>query len=510
MNDNKKIAVNSVIIFLRLLTTSVIGVFISRLVLQALGASDYGLYNVVGGIVVMLNVLNTAMLSTTYRYIAFEIGKDNGGQPNKVFNTCLLIHASFALLILLVGFTIGEWYVNNYLNVESGRLADARFVFHISLFTTAVSTLLVPFQGMLVAFERFSVNAIIDVSTICLRLLLIIILLKVADNRIRCYSLINMTYSLIAGISYVLYCLKHFFSIIRFRIYKDVSLYKGMLSYASWSLFGMFANSCKMQGSVLLINFFFGTLVNAAYAVANQVEGFIKSFSLTLNSAAVPQITKNFSGGNTQRSLFIASYISKYTFILMAIVAFPVLLEMDFLLDLWLKEVPEGASVFCRLMVLGGLFDCLGEGINPLFQASGKIKGYYLAINTLLLLGLPLSLILYRIGFSEYTITVVYCVISLLISFAKIYLLKRILGFDVRIFVKTSYIRVFLVSVPLVLFYFIYKTPSSFGSHFLWMLLSEVFLFVDVFVLGLEGKERGIVLGIISKEISKRFRKTEQ
>lgn len=506
MNDNKRIAFNSVIIFLRLFITSIIGVFISRLVLAALGASDYGLYNVVGGIVVLLNVLNTAMLSTTYRYIAFELGKGDNGQPNKVFNTCLLIHASFALFILVVGFTVGEWYIIHYLNVDPGKISDARFVFHISLFTTAISTFLVPFQGMLVAFERFSVNAVIDILTICVRLLLILVLLKVANNQIRCYSLINMSYHIMAGLCYVVYSLTHYFSIIRFRLYRDVSLYKEMLSYASWSLFGMFANSCKMQGSVILVNLFFGTLVNAAYAVANQVEGFIKTFALTLNSAAVPQITKNFSGGNTQRSLFIASYISKYTFILMSLVAFPVLLEMDFLLDLWLKEVPQGACVFCRLMVLGGLFDCLGEGITPLFQASGKIKGYYSVINTLLLLGLPLAFVFYKFGFSEYTITIVFCVISLLIAFAKILLLKRILHFDVHVFVDTSYIRIALMSVPLILFYFFYTPPSSFGGHILCLCLSELFLIADVFLLGFGGKERSIVFGLIPKVFGKNFK----
>ena len=181
MNENKKIAINSVVIFARLCITSVIGIFTSRIVLDALGASDYGLYNVVGGIVTLLNVVNTAMLSTTYRYIAFEVGKKKDGNTNKIFNVSLLIHAIFSIFILVVGLIVGTWYVNNYLNIPIEKISDAHFVLRVSLITSAISTLLVPYQGLLVAYEKFTLNAVIDIVSCVLRLvvlLLFIILMK--------------------------------------------------------------------------------------------------------------------------------------------------------------------------------------------------------------------------------------------------------------------------------------------------------------------------------------------
>ena len=202
MNENKKIAFNSVILFVRLCITSVISLISARFVLQALGASDYGLYNVVGGIVALLNVVNTAMVTTSYRYIAFELGKGEKGNPNKVFNSSLAIHVVFGLLILLVGLPVGEWYVSNYLNVPAESISDAHFVLRVSVVTTMASTMLVPYQGLLVAFEKFYVSAVIDILTQSLKLAAIFALVYYVGNRLRMYSLIMMGYVLV-------FCLEH-------------------------------------------------------------------------------------------------------------------------------------------------------------------------------------------------------------------------------------------------------------------------------------------------------------
>lgn len=254
MNENKKIAVNSIVIFSRLCITSIIGIFASRLVLDALGASDYGLYNVVGGIVTLLNVMNTAMLSTTYRYIAFETGKGDNGRPNAVFNTSLLIHLVFAGVILILGLTVGLWYINNYLNVPDGSMGDARFVFFISLFTTSFSTLFVPYQGLLVAYERFAATALIDIITGIIRFVAIAVLLYKVDNSLRVYSVIQVSYTVIAGLSYAFLCYKRYFSVVKFKLYREKALIKEMMSFALWTLFGAVASIGKTQGCVILIN----------------------------------------------------------------------------------------------------------------------------------------------------------------------------------------------------------------------------------------------------------------
>lgn len=496
MNDNKKIAFNSVIIFVRLCLSTLISLIAARFVLQALGASDYGLYSVVGGMVTILNVVNTAMVSTTYRYIACELGKGETGQPNKVFNASFLIHACFALLIVILGVTIGEWYINTYLNVADGKLPDAKFVFRISILTTVVSTVLVPYRGLLVAFEKFSVSAIIDIVAQLFRLGGVIALLYVGGNKFRIYSLVMMAYIFIECAGYVLYSYRHYVKIIAVRFYRDLGLYKEMLSFSWWILFGAVASAGKTQGSAMIINFFFGTLVNGAFAVARQVENFIQMFARSLNNAAIPQITKNFSGGNESRSIKLASYISKYTFILMTLVAFPVMLEMDFLLKLWLKNVPEGAVIFCKLMVLEGLIGCMGEGIPALIQASGKIKYFQLVLSTMSILGLPIAFVFYKLGYNPYTISVIYCIIGLMVAIVRLYLLKWVLHMNIRYFIKTSYFRMFLISCPLALFFLFYN-PAFFTvwQHIFGLISAECFLVVVILLLGFDRNEKNIING---------------
>ena len=495
MNENKKIAFNSVILFVRLCIVSVISLISARFVLQALGASDYGLYNVVGGIVALLNVVNTAMVTTSYRYIAFELGKGEKGNPNKVFNSSLAIHVVFGLLILLVGLPVGEWYVSNYLNVPAESLSDAHFVLRVSVFTTMVSTMLVPYQGLLVAFEKFYVSAVIDILTQSLKLAAIFALVYYVGNRLRMYSLIMMGYVLVSSALFLIYSYRHHRATCRLRVNTDIKLYKEMFSFTGWILFGACSSIGKTQGSAMIINYFFGTVVNAAFAVANQVENFILMFSRMLNQSAVPQITKNFSGGNKDRSVKLASYISKYTYILMTLVAFPVIMEMDFILTIWLKEVPEGSTEFCQLMILGGLIGCMGEGIPALTQASGKIKYFQLIMSSISLMGLPIAFVLYKYTIvPPYSILLVYLGISLLCAGIRLILLKRILNINIRYFITTSYSRMLYISIPLIITYMLYDSSSfTTGQHLLALVCLEVFLVLDIVIFGIDKNEWKII-----------------
>lgn len=504
MTSNKRIAINSIIIFLRLCIVSLVGIISSRLVLDALGASDYGLYNVVGGIVTLLNIVNTAMLSTTYRYIAFEVGKKDGGNPNLVFNTSLVIHVFFALFILIIGLAIGDWYINNYLQVDQGKIGDALFVFHISLITTAVSTLLVPYNGLLVAFEKFSVNAVIDIVANLLKIAAIFLFIYNDTNRLRLYSIIMMGCTFLSSISYLLYSYWHYYSIVKIRINKNKEKYVSMASYAWWTLFGSVAIIGKDQGSKVLINYFFGTIVNASYAIANQVEGFILTFARSLSSAAIPQITKSYSGGDSKRSITLTSYISKYTFLLMSLVAFPVLLDMEFLLKLWLKEVPEGTIIFCNLVVLNGLIGCLGEGIPALVNATGNIKKYQIVYQTFNFLGLPIAWLLFVLGGNQFSIIIVYCVITFLCAFVRLYLLKKLFGFNIHELINISYLKILYVSVPCFIFYLLYD-PFAFSTleHVLGFVFAELFLLTIIVFFGTDKRERQMIIQVKTKIMHK-------
>lgn len=494
MNDNKKIAVNSIVIFIRLCVVTFVSIYASRIILDALGASDFGLYNVVGGVVAVLNIVNAAMMSTTYRYLAYEIGKGEKGQPNRIFNTSMIIHVAFALLILTIGWIVGEWYVNHYLNVEVGKIDDAKFVFRLSIVTTAISTMFVPYQGLQVAYERFAVNACIDILSQIAKLAALLVFIYDDGNRLRIYAIIMLAFNMLYSFMYAGYCFRNYYSVVKIKIYKDLRLIKEMIGFASWTMVGAVANIGKDQGSAIIINLFFGTIINAAYAVACQVGAFINMFARTLNSAAIPQITKNFSGGNLNRSITLTAYISKYTFILMTLVAFPVLVEMDFLLGLWLKEVPAGASIFCQILILTGLLSSMGEGIPAMINATGKIRSYQIVVNLTLLSGLPIGYLCYELGADYYALSVVYCAIFGFIGFLKIYMLHRVVDFEIQDFFKISYSKILFVSIPLVVYFFIYDSKSfPVLGHFLGLIGAEMYLLFDILLFGLDKKEKRII-----------------
>lgn len=500
MNDNKRIAVNSIVIFARLAIVSIVSLVVSRLVLKALGASDFGLYNVVGGIVVILNVINTAMITTTYRFIAYELGKNDKGQVNKVFCTSFVIHCIFAVAVLVLGLTIGLFYVNTYLNVPEGRLIDARFILVVSVITTSISTLFVPFQGLLVAFEKFTVSAVIDICARVFLLVSVYIFLSQLHYGVRAYAIIQFFQISFTGLFFYLYSYRHYKKFIKLKISKDIRLYKDMFNFTGWTFVGATASVLKTQGSAAIINLFFGTIANAAFAIANQVESFILMFSRNLAQAAIPQITKSFSGSDTNRSVRLTCYISKYTFILMCIASFPILIERDFLLSLWLDEVPEGTSMLCALMILSGAVDCLGAGIPALVQATGKIKYFQIICHGLLILGLPIAFVFLKLGFNLNSILIVFIVIGFIVAFVRLYLLKKIINFDVLTFIKISYVRIFVISIPLIFYYFFYIPNSQTTiQHVFSLIFAELFLFGDILLLGLDRKERNILSGYIKK-----------
>ena len=504
MDSNKKIAVNSVIIFVRLCIVTLVSVIASRLVLDALGASDFGLYNVVGGLVSVLNIINASMMTTTYRFVAFELGKGESGQTREVFNASFILHAAFALFIFIVGGLVGEWYINNVMVLPLESYDNALFVFRVSLITTCISTLIVPHQGLLVAYEKFTYTAIVDVLSQIIKIILIFFLLHRSGYGIRTYSVIMLVFTFFNGALFFGYNLLKYKDIISFKIVKQYRVYREMLSFALWTLFGGVANIGKVQGSAMIVNYFWGTLVNAAYAVGNQVSSFVNTFASSLSSAAIPQITKNYSSGNVNRSVSLTSYISKYTYILMLLVAFPVILDIDFILSIWLKEVPEGSSVFCNLIVLDGLLGCIGAGIPSLVNAIGNIRFYQIIIYTFTIMGLPISFFAYKLGLPACSISAVFCVVTFVACLLKVILLSKYYHVDVKPLFKISYTKMAVMTIPLLLFYLFYD-PSGFSLswHLVGLACSEVFLIIVILTLGLEKKERLLVKNEVIKVINR-------
>ena len=492
-DNNKTIAKNTIVIYIRLITVALIGLLSTRFIVKALGAEDYGLYNVVGSIVVMINLVNTVMITTTYRFIAFEMGKKEIGNINKIFNISLSIHFLLAILVFIIGATIGLLYIDNYLNVAINKLPDARFVFWMSLTACLFSIISIPHQGLLTAMEKFSTIAIVEILRNVFILIISIILLFFCGNRLRLYALLMFGTIVIVSLLFIGVCEWKYRKYVKLALQTDKKIYKEMFKFSSWIAMGAVASVGQSQGSSMIMNYFFGTILNAAYGVAQTINYFVGHFSGSIANAATPQITKNYSGNNKQRAINLASYISKYTVFLMLVFSVPILLETEFLINLWLGEnsVPEYAVILSRLMIVNLIIQGLGSGLISLVQATGKIKWFQIILSGTSLMALPLSWVLYKLGFPPQTIVYCFMGMALLNVVWRQLLLNKMINFDVMQLLKISYFKIIYVVLCLLpLFYAVFHFEDGWIRCIVVLPISVIYTLCVMWIVGSEQWER--------------------
>ena len=494
MNSNKLIFKNSIILYVRLIVTSIVGLLVLRFVLQNLGVSDFGLYSVVGGIVSLMVFLNTVMISTTYRFIAFEMGRGNDIGINKVFNISLVTHMSIVFLIILMAESIGRWYVFNKLNVEVGRVDDAFFVFRMSILATIFNIFSIPYQGLLTAKEKFSVIAFVEITKSILILALVSMLFIYNGDKLRLYAILMAFVTFIYSLLFIIYCRRNYHEQVRWLFQKDKNKYIEMLKYSGWIMFGAASSVGQVQGSALLINSFFNTALNTSFGIANQVNLFLKMFAGNLGQAVVPQITKSYSGGNHKRTEELVFYTGKYVFFLVLISGIPIFLEAEYLLQLWLGSVPEYALIFTQLMIIKAILDSLRSGITQVIHATGKIKWFQIILSSAMLLSLPIAYVFFKFGYEPYTILVIILCIGVFNTILRLIMLKIIVNFNVLKLLKVSYLKILYVSLSTFpLFYINDFIDPGFARFTCSVFLSVLYILVSIYLLGIEKREREIL-----------------
>lgn len=490
----------------RLVVVGIMELWLIQLSLKALGIDNFGLYNVVGGIVLLMNVINTSMSTTTYRYIAVEIGKKERGNPNEVFCLNLFIYFALCVLFFLFAETFGMYYIDHYLVVAEGMEDTARFVFHISVFAAILSVLFIPYQGVLIAMEDFKAKIIAEVVWTLTKVGGVLYMLYGDVDSLRVYATIMLLAVIVRALINIVYTNWKYRDVVRLRLYKNWKLCKEMLFFNNWILLGAAVCVYKSNGTAMIINYFFGTSLNAAFAVTNRVQTSIGMFAENLNTAAIPQIMKTYSGGNIERSEKLVNYISKYSFFLLFAIAFPLYCQLPYILKMWLSEVPPYTLLFCRIIIILCLFEGLGRGIPALVQATGKVKWFQIVGSAIQFLGLPVILLLYKMGYHPVTILIVLCCTTLTNAIVNLYMLYRIINFDVRSFIMTSYVRTLMVLIALIPFIWV---MHSYHASSVWSLIgisfiTEAYLFMTILTFGLEAKERLLIVITAKKYLNYR------
>ena len=494
VNENKKIIRNSGLLYIKFIVSTLFSLVTSRLVFQSLGASDYGLYNVVGGLVVIINIFNTAMVSTTYRFVAFEMGKNDLNAVRRIFNISLVLHTILAFAIIILAETIGKFYIRYYLNVPLNSINEAIFVFDTSVIATFFSIFSIPFQALIVAHEKFTIQITIEIISNILRLCIATIIFYYIGNKLHLYAVLIAIVTTLPTVIYLFYCRKKYAYITSWHFERDKRLYKEMISYSGWIFLGACSCISKIQGSAIFINLFFGTVINASFAIANQVNNLVLMFAQNLVQAAIPQITKSFSSGYSERMTQLSCYISKYSFFLMLLPALPILLETNFILTLWMGKVPTETVLLCQLMILNALIDAMSSGLPAVVQATGKIKYFQIFSSFITLSSLPIAYILFINNYPAFSIIIIYIITAFINLLVAQILLKKIINFDIIFLIKKVYIRIILVSLFLMPLFYIKSLFIDDCNRFIFLSLLSLFwtLFVIYFI-GIDNKERNLI-----------------
>ena len=504
MNDNsnkKRLAVNTIILYFKLIVTTVISFFTSRLVLDALGASDYGLYNVVGGVVTMLNTIGVGMVATSYRYMAVEIGKGETGNPNKIYNTIFVIHIVLALFLIVVGESLGVYYVNHFLNVAEGKTDDALFVLHLSLITAALSVVTVPVYGLTIARERFMFTSIVDVVCALLRISLIFFLLYYDGNKLRLFAILVAFVGVISPIAFTIYCKIKDQRIVRWCYNWSWDDYKEILSFAWWILLGAIACLATIQGASVVINLFFGTLLNAAFGLASQLYAATSQFTSTMRQAAVPQIMKSFSSGEEDKSLSLVYIISRFSFMFLLIAAVPLIVCIDGTLQLWLGTPPLYTNIFIVLLLVNGLISNLGSGFDASIQASGKIKKNQIGYSLINVSLIPIVFVMYKLGCPPYSNVIVMVLLTTITLVFQSNIMTELTSFSYSVyFMETIYPALKTAIFAFVPAYFVSMLfDNSHLSVLFNLVVVLLWAILAVLIAGLRKKEKEMLLIYLSK-----------
>lgn len=439
--NNKRIAKNTLLLYVRMLFGMLVSLYTSRVILQTLGVEDYGVYNVVGGVITMFTFLNSAMSSATSRYITFEIGKGNMEQLKKVFSTALQIHAAIALLIVTLGETVGLWFLMNELVIPDGRMEAAMWVYQCSIVTAVVTIMSVPYNADIIAHEKMSAFAYISVLEILLKLAIVYLLVVLPFDKLKVYAVLVLMVGILVRYIYTRYCHKHFEeSHYIHRI--DKSLLKEMSSFAGWSFWGNLAGILYTQGLNMMLNIFFGPVVNAARGIATQIQSVVTQFVTNFQMALNPQITKTYASGELAKMHSLMFRSARFSFMLLFFLSLPIMIETDYILTLWLGVVPENTAIFARIIIAISLIYTTANPCVIANQATGKVKVYQAVVGGLLLLILPISYIVLKLGAPAYSVFIVHFCVESVAQFARMYMLRNMIDLPLLSYVKNIYLPI--------------------------------------------------------------------
>ena len=504
--NNKRIAKNTLYLYLRMFIILVVSLYTSRVVLNALGISDFGIYNVVGGVVAMMGLLKGAMSAATTRYITFELGRRDMEQLHKTFCVSVMIYMIISAVFLFIAETAGLWFVNTYLNVPPDRMKAVNWVYQFTIMSVIVEMMSQPYNSLIIAHEKMSFYSFVSIVEVFLKLGIAFLIYFTSFDNLIVYGFLMLCSSVIIRVIYGIYC-KRMYEESKFRIYRDKKLFFSMLSYSWWNLFGSASGLIKGQGINILLNIFFSTAVNAARGIAFQVNSAISQFSHNFYTAVRPQITKYYAQNDLENMFKLVFRSSKFSFYLNLLFGIPLVIETPVIIQLWLGQVPEYVVVFTRLIIIISLIDAMAHPLMTSIHSTGKVALYQSVVGTLNILNLPVSYAFLKFGYQPVAVFYVSLVITVVSLFVRLMIVKRYIPqFPVVRYIFNVFGTCFLVglaasSLP-VLAYILLPGPG--WSLVAVIAVSVISVISTVYIFGFSKGERSFITQMLKKKLLRR------
>lgn len=504
LHNNKRLAKNTLYLYFRTFLVMVITIFTSRIVLDSLGIENYGIYNIVGGFVSMFAVLSGTLTAASQRFIAFELGKEKSN-VKRVFSATLTIHFLLAILIFIILESLGLWFLNEKMNISSERMYATNWVFQCSVITFCINIISIPYRAAIIAYEKMSVFALVSIFEVLVKLGIAYVLYIISYDVLIVYAILMLLVSVLLQLIYGWYC-KKAFKECRYCFLYDKKLYRDMLSFSGWNFIGSTAGVLNGQGINVLINLFFGVTYNAAKGIATQVEtalnAFVQNFIMALN----PQITKAYAERDFKYVNKMLCIGTKLVFYLFLILCLPVFFNVDYILRLWLKQVPEYAALFIKYGIVYSLCQCLSQCLYITMLATGHIKKYQIIVGTLSMLAFPMTFFFFKLGLPCEYGYVSMILFSLLCFIARVYLLKDMVpNFSVYVFVNKALFPIIYSIFPIIflLYYLHIKfVVNDFITFAVNIILSVLISLGFILFFGVTRQERLYLKNFIRSKVS--------
>ena len=505
--DNKRIAKNTLFLYIRMLLIMLVSLYTVRVILQTLGASDYGIYNAVGGIVAMMSFISSTMSSASLRFYAYELGRKDYIRLNQYFNVTIRTYLIIGLGIIAIAETIGLWFVKTQMVIPSERMSAALWVYQFSILSFFLQILMIPYNALILAREKMNIYAYVSIIEVILKLVVVYVLMISPLDKLKLYAVLICCVNFLHTLFYIVYSRSKFeeTKIIR---YSNSSMTKEVLGFSSWNMFGTLASVCRSQGVNILLNVFFSPVVNASRAIAYQVNSAVAMFVTNFYTAVRPQITKLYATGEIDSMMDVVFKSSRFCYFLAIFLVIPVIIQAPAILDIWLGEAPEYSVLFTRLVLVLALVESIGYPFHASVAATGNIKNYQITVGGCHLLTLPISYILFKFECAPAAAMVVSVVTATFAQFARIYYMKKLLRMPVRKYFKEVIEKCLLVTLLAIVIPVILHECIMQDRVFCRLLIVSLSSFASsgliIYTVGMTSAERILFKDFIRKKIFKR------